>query len=101
MLYEAQHTSDASGNLTAAFAMTLVENSVDVLFHTVDGVLEWISPSVTELLGWHADELVGGTTTHLWHPDDLPLAIALRDATYGGEPGRATLRFKRKDDTYT
>jgi len=100
MQFDSQRTHDTEGRLTAELAQTLVANSVDVLFHTVDGVLEWISPSVSELLGWDADELVGGTTTHLWHPDDLPLAITLRDATYGGEPGRATLRFKRKDGVY-
>ena len=99
--FDAQGTSETARNLTAELAKTLVENSVDVLYHTVDGVLEWISPSVSELLGWDAAELVGGTTTHLWHPDDLPLAITLRDATYSGEPGRATLRFKRRNGTYT
>lgn len=37
------------------------------------GVVRWVSPSVTDVLGWHAEEflLVG---PHLVHPDDQDLA---------------------------
>ena len=39
--------------------------------------VEWIAPTVTSILGWTAEELVGTVFTDLVHPDDM----ALMDAT--------------------
>ena len=78
----------------------LIENSADVVFHTVDGVVRYVSPSVSHVFGWTVEELLGGTTVHLWHPDDVAQAVALRDAVYAGHPGRGVLRFRTKDGSY-
>jgi diguanylate cyclase (GGDEF)-like protein/PAS domain S-box-containing protein len=69
----------------------------DVVAHQVGGVLEWISGSVQELLGWTPDELVGTPTGMLWHPDDAVEAAALRDLAYAGQPGRSVLRIRHRD----
>ncbi len=50
----------------------LAENASDVVFRTdVNYVLEWVSPSVNELLGVRPDQLIGHPVTELFHPDDL------------------------------
>ena len=79
----------------------LVENTIDVVFHTVGGVLEWISPSLTAVTGWEPADLIGHATQQLWHPDDLNKAIALRDVTYLGRGGAQELRLRCKDGSYT
>lgn len=44
------------------------------------GVLEYISPSVTRMLGWDVGDLVGTNVLNLVHEDDLPAAMF---AVYG------------------
>ncbi len=78
----------------------LVQNSQDVVAHQVDGVLRWISPSLTVLTGWTPDELVGRSTLHLWHPDDREAARVLRESAVGGPPATAVLRLRCRDGHY-
>ena len=44
------------------------------------GVIEYVSPSVTRMLGWGVDDLVGTNVLNLVHEDDLPAAMY---AVYG------------------
>jgi diguanylate cyclase (GGDEF)-like protein/PAS domain S-box-containing protein len=55
----------------------LAENSSDIVYllHP-DGVVEWISPSVTRILGWPRDAIVGQRPWQLVHPDDVERARA-------------------------
>ena len=54
---------------TAQFQL-LAENASDVVFRAnASCQLDWISPSVTELLGWQPDELIGQPLIDLVHPD--------------------------------
>lgn len=78
----------------------MIDNSADVVFHTVKGIVEWVSPSCKSVLGWPAEALLGHPTTSYWHPDDLAMAIRLRDATYAGRVGQGVLRWRRPDDSY-
>ena len=78
----------------------LVENIAEVVFHQVDGIVLWISPSVQGLLGWTPEDLIGSATVDLWHPDDRGAAVVMRDAAYAGQPGQAILRFRHKDGRY-
>lgn len=78
----------------------LLENTADIVVHTIDGVLQWVSPSIEALTGWTPADLTGSSTAHLWHPDDRPTAISQRDATYAGEPSRGTLRLQCKGGDY-
>jgi PAS domain S-box-containing protein len=93
-------TTDAEIAELATRFRLLVENTADVVVHTVEGVLEWVSPSIEDLTGWTPQELIGTTTAHLWHPEDADIAIRQREATYAGEPSRGTLRLLRKDGRY-
>lgn len=55
---------------------TLSENSSDIIVRaTVDGRRLYISPSVTEILGYSAEELLGEVREDLVHPDDQALFL--------------------------
>jgi len=78
----------------------MLENTHDIVFHTVDGLVEWISPSVFTVTGWEPAELLGPSNGHLWHPEDRELSFSLLNSSYKGGSGHATLRFQKKDGTY-
>lgn len=78
----------------------VLENSADVIFHTIGGIVQWVSSASTEVLGWTPGELIGRRTVDYWHPDDRETAVALRDQTYAGKVGHGTLRWRRRDGTY-
>ena len=57
----------------------LAENSSDVVFRSsAAGLLEWISPSLTEVLGWKPEQVLGSPILEFLNPDDVPDSIALR-----------------------
>jgi diguanylate cyclase (GGDEF)-like protein/PAS domain S-box-containing protein len=81
----------------------LAENASDVVYllHP-DGAVEWISPSVTRLLGWPREVIVGQRPWGLVHPDDVERAAstmseALRD---GRAAAPLELRLLHADGTY-
>jgi PAS domain S-box-containing protein len=78
----------------------LLENSNDVVFQAGDGVLAWVSPTIETVTGWPTEELVGRTTAHLWHPDDVARAAGLREAAQGGAHVRDVLRFRHADGNH-
>ena len=78
----------------------LLENSNDVVFQASDGVLAWVSPTVETVTGWPTEELVGRTTAHLWHPDDVARAAELREDAQGGAHVRDVLRFRHADGNH-
>ena len=79
----------------------LVENSSDFVMRTTpDGVIEWVSDSLTDVLGWEPDEVVGLRSLDFAHPDaveSVTSATALVDlgATVSGR-----LQVRAKDDSY-
>ena len=49
----------------------LAENSSDVVVLVrADGVVEWVSPAVSDMLGWEPAQLVGHPSADFVHPDD-------------------------------
>ena len=64
---------------------TILEHASDVIFQTDDqGVLEWVSPSVTRLSGQHPDELVGQRLTFFVADEHDDEVAVLRDQLLGG-----------------
>lgn len=56
----------------------MAENSSDVVFRsTVNGCLEWVSPSAREVLGWSPTELIGDSMMKYLKPGDLPESLKL------------------------
>lgn len=62
----------------------VAENSADTLIRgNLDGVRQYVSPSISELLGFDAHELVGSRARDITHPDDVEAfgrqMLAMRD----------------------
>ncbi len=85
----------------AATYRLLVENAVDAVFHADGGVLRWVSPAVTDVLGWDPEELLGASPVSFFHPDDAVAAVDLRDrAGGGGCTVRSNVRMRHKAGGY-
>lgn len=68
-----------------------------------DGRFEWVSPTVTSLLGWRPEDLVGVSALELLHPDDAATFdrasfLAMIAATGSHPPVRD--RMRRADGEY-
>ena len=78
----------------------LADNVTDVILRSGrDSGIEYVSPSVTKVLGWQPSDIVGKSMRELIHPDDLPTVaraqMEVRES--GGTEGRATFRVRMAD----
>lgn len=77
--------------------LALAENSADVLFQTdIVGRCVWVSPSVSQVLGWEPEAVRGQSLVRLLHPDDREIANERRLASLahgGGGHERLELRY--------
>src|SRR5260370_31608971 len=56
----------------------LIENSIDVTaILDADMRVQYVSPSVTRILGYMADELTGTASLDFVHPEDVPVLEGL------------------------
>lgn len=78
----------------------MASNVFGVVALSVDEIVRWISPAVKDMLGDRPDELMGRTSAHLWHPDDVETATRARDRAYAGETGMELLRVRHRDGRY-
>lgn len=62
----------------------------------IDGTIRYVSPSVTRLLGWRPDELVGKPAADFCHPDDQPVTDAVL-AAGDGQLVTSQRRLRRAD----
>jgi diguanylate cyclase (GGDEF)-like protein/PAS domain S-box-containing protein len=65
-----------------------------------DGTFEWVSESVTDLLGWRPQDVVGHQIDEFIHADDVG---RFRQAGTGAAPGSTSsveVRFRRSDGTH-
>ncbi len=77
----------------------LAEGAGHVVFtHGLEGATDWVSPSVTDVLGWSREGFMSVPHRDLIHPDDLA-AVAPTQAVVleGGVPDRVELRFATAD----
>ena len=81
----------------------LAEASSDIIFRCdLDGRRNYVSPSVTEVLGWSPEEMLAGTYEDLVHPDERA-ALARMLETFRRDrvsPPRAEFRYRKADGTY-
>ncbi len=81
----------------------LSENAADFIVEsTHDEIVEWISPSIEQVLGWTAEQLVGTRFADLIHPEDRgdePSAGASADLDMPSSPRFGT-RVRCADGTY-
>jgi len=89
LLAQSLRTVSHDAALDQARFRLLAESAADVVMQTdLAGRVVWVSPSVREVLGWDADELLGTSSLPLLHPDDRERANdvrrrALADGTEG------------------
>jgi diguanylate cyclase (GGDEF)-like protein/PAS domain S-box-containing protein len=74
----------------------LASNSTDVVLLAQDGILQWLSPSLTDQLGWLPEEWVGRRFEDFTHPDDIELAQGRRSEISDGATRVTTLRLRSK-----
>lgn len=74
----------------------IAENAGDLVLHIRDGKYVWVSPSVTRLLGWEPEELIGTPTTALCHPDHIAELPQLRADIAAGINRRVRLQLRTK-----
>ena len=76
----------------------LAQNAMDLVF-SLDkkAIIGWVSPSVTGLLGYQPDELVGQFGGMLIHPDDLPILLAAAAQAREGIPSTCQIRMVTRD----
>ena len=81
--------------------LVLAENATDVVLRlNTDHLVQWSTPSVTGMLGWDPDALVGSSIIELLHPDDLARSwdIVTAAITAGDEAAYVDVRYAKSDD---
>lgn len=80
-----------------------IENSFDIItILDADGTIRFQSPSITRILGYATEELIGTNVFELLHPDDLPTVTAAMTEGLAREGNVATAeyRFRHKDGSW-
>ena len=90
---EAQVAQRAAMATSEAQYRLLAENASDVIWRTdVSGRIEWVSPSVTQTLGWSPESLIGRAVSDLLCDDDI--AVARNEARRAAAKGSAVPPFE-------
>lgn len=83
----------------------ITDNMLDLIYQVnSEGIFEYVSPSIKELLGYEAEDIIGKKDFELMgimHPDDLEVIIdALQIAIKTLKPNRVQHRYKHADGHY-
>ncbi len=83
----------------------ITDNMLDLIYQVNnDGIFEYVSPSITDLLGYDREDIIGKKDFELIklvHPDDLKLIIdSLQMAITTLKPKRIQHRYKHADGNY-
>jgi diguanylate cyclase (GGDEF)-like protein/PAS domain S-box-containing protein len=78
----------------------LAHNSSDVVAHVRQGLIVWVSPSLTRALGWQPDEWVQRPFTSFVHPDDIEHGRSHLAVASEGQGAVLRLRLRTKDETF-
>ena len=84
----------------AAELRVLLDHVVDVVARIDTGVVQWVSPSVTDLLGYRPEELRGRQMLELSHPDDHEVVLASRARLAGTGRSQHRVRFLHRDGSW-
>jgi diguanylate cyclase (GGDEF)-like protein/PAS domain S-box-containing protein len=71
-----------------------------VVQSSIEGSVEWVSPSITEFVGWTAEDLVGRAFSDVVHPEDLPTVEAMQRDVRRGRVVRCEVRAQTASATY-
>ncbi len=82
---------------------TLVENARDFIFtFSPDGTIISLNRAFETITGWSREEWIGRSVKPLFHPDDMPSALAIYQALLNGEmpPEGLEIRILSKSGEY-
>ena len=94
--------SDAASRLAASEEQfrLLAEHSSDVVVLVRGGLFEWLSPSLTRMLGWLPEQWQGHPLEDFTHPDDRELVTAGRAEVNSGATRATRVRLRDSQGTY-
>lgn len=78
----------------------LAENSSDVVLHLVGSTIDWVSPSLSDALGWTPGQWVGRSLTSWVHRADHPRLRTEFAAIESGSRMHARFRLQARDGSY-
>ena len=79
----------------------LAESLTEIAFRAdVNGVLEWVSPSLRTVLGWEPEELTGRPLSELTHPDDVKTLAHARAQLQEHDKCSAVVRAETSSGRY-
>ncbi len=80
----------------------LIENAPDMIgVLDADGSIRYVSPSVEQITGYKAEEILGGNSFDFVHPNDLDRAVILfSEGIREGHSSSMEVRFQHKDDSW-
>ncbi len=79
----------------------LADYTTDIVYRSsTEGIINWISPSVTALLGWTPEEALGREAAQFVHPDDLSLIEMNAQRTVGGRFPTVEVRLRTSSGEY-
>ncbi|MDD2858364.1 MAG: PAS domain S-box protein, partial [Candidatus Nanopelagicales bacterium] len=78
----------------------LAENATDVVYRTNGTEIDWVSPSVTEALGWLPSQVLGHQPDEFLHPDDVEMVHQDRTRITSGDRVHRTMRLRASDGSY-
>ena len=79
---------------------TLAQNASDVVLRATGDSMEWVSPSLTRMLGWSFEQWVGRSLEEFMHPDDIVQAHSLLLRVVSGATVIARLRLRDSEGDY-
>lgn len=97
----ALRNAESELNLQREHYRLLAERSADFTLRvSTDNVVEWVSPSVTRILGWNSEELIGRSGFDFIHPADVPGTRENAARMRTGESRSGRIRVLRSDGSY-
>ena len=72
----------------------LAENTSDAVFLNTEGLMRWMSPAITPMLGWQPEDWIGHSFVEFCHPDDIDLALQRRAEINAGATRVTRLRLR-------
>ena len=74
----------------------IADNAGDMVMRVKDGKWEWLSPSVSVVLGWAPVSMLGSPTTETTHPDDQDIIEKARSDVAAGRDVLIRKRLRSK-----